>query len=176
MRSRRGFTLLEMMLASAVSAVVAVALGTFFIGVHRLVRQSSSVAQASLDLRAERDHLLFHSVHEGGNAYWGGLLSASRLEGVSSSGVRYTATGVDRSSGHPMSRSGQSYPNSVAAHADVGVGFADGDVRRRNLYAIRLTRTVGKETLAERVVVPIFGLEQRKGTPASDVFYDGISD
>ncbi len=75
MRTRKGFTLLEVMIASAISVIAMAALATFFLGVQRLVAHAFCVAQASLDMRAEREHLLFHAYHEGGNAYWAGALS-----------------------------------------------------------------------------------------------------
>ena len=164
MTARCGFTLLELMVASAISVVVATAIGTFFIGAHRLVKHSSSVARASLDLRAEREHLLFHSNHEGGNAHWGGLLSATDVDGSGTSQIRYTANGCDSGSGSSMSRSGQSYPNNDAKpHATVSIGSSSGST----LCSVILTRTIGDAdaghqvfTLKDRVLVPAFGKSQ----------------
>lgn len=173
MVERTGFTLLEMMIASAISVVVALALGTFFIGTHRLVRASHGLARASLDLRAEREHLLFHSDHEGGNALWAGLLSAWKTESLNKKKVTYTATGIDASSGVSRhDRNGKTYPSdAIEPHADeVALGFSSGAVQRGNLYAVTLTRTVQGETLSERVVIPIFGLEQEH--EAGRVFHD----
>ena len=163
MKARRGLTLLELMIASAISLVTAVALGTLFVGTHRLVKQSSSVARASLDLRAEREHLLFHSNHEGGSAHWGGLLSATDVRSGASE-VRYTANGCSRDSGFPMSRANQTYPNNDAkAHADVAIGSSSGST----LCSVILTRTIGDAdaghqvfTLKDRVLVPVFGMVQ----------------
>ena len=174
-RRRGGFTLVELMIALAISCTVLVALGTLFVGSHRLMRQSYGVARASLDLRAEREHLLFHSAHEGGSAFWGGLLSASKLESLKDGEARYTATGCDRNSGYPMSRNGQSYPNDLHATVDdIEFGFADGDLLRDNkkLYAVTLTRTVPNTgvTLSERVVVPVFGTAQT--TESRHLFHD----
>ena len=167
MTARRGFTLLELMVASAISVVIATAIGTFFVGAHRLVKQSSSVARASLDLRAEREHLLFHSNHEGGNAHWGGLLSATDVQSGSSQ-IRYTANGCDSGSGSSMSRSGQAYPNNDAKpHATVSIGSSSGST----LCSIVLTRTIGDAdagqqvfTLKDRVLVPAFGMSQSTST------------
>ena len=170
---RGGFTLIEILFVLFISCTVMVALGTLFVGSHRLVKQSYGVARASLDLRAEREHLLFHSNHEGGKAFWGGLLSASAPEGLKEDQVRYTAAGCDSDSGSSMSRSGQSYPNGLASTADeIAFGFANGDLRRNNLYAVTLTRTVSNTgvTLSERVVVPVFGTTQ--AADSSHVFHD----
>ena len=173
-RRRSGFTLVELMIALAISCTVLVALGTLFVGSHRLMRQSYGVARASLDLRAEREHLLFHSNHEGGSAFWGGLLSASKVESLAKDGVLYTATGCDRNSGYPMSRNGQSYPNDLHSTVDsTAFGFANGDLLRdKGLYAVTLTRTVPNTgvTLSERVVVPVFGTAQT--TESRHLFHD----
>ena len=158
MKARRGLTLLELMIASSITLVIATAVGTLLSGTYRLVNTSSSVARASLDLRAERDHLLFHSNHEGGNAYWGGLLSASGLGLSSSSRFVYTATGLDTSGGTPNSRSGQSYSCS-----DAGLLADCESLDGTNLFAVTLTRKIADNltfTLSERVVIPAFGREQ----------------
>ena len=172
---RGGFTLIEIMFVLLISCTVMMALGTLFVGSHRLMKQSYGVARASLDLRAEREHLLFHSAHEGGSAFWGGLLSASKLESLQDGEARYTATGCDRNSGSPMSRNGQSYPNDLHATVDdIEFGFADGDLLRDNkkLYAVTLTRKVSNTgvTMRERVVVPVFGTTQ--ATDSSHLFHD----
>ena len=73
---RRGFTLIEMMLATVVTAVLSVSLATLFVGIRRLVRQAYDDASLSLALRAERERALFNAVAEGGSVHWGGLLSA----------------------------------------------------------------------------------------------------
>ncbi len=173
MVERKGFTLLELMIASTISIVVALALGVFFVGTHRLVRASHGIARASLNLRAEREHLLFHSDHEGGNALWAGLLSAWKTEALSTKKVTYTATGIDTSSGVSRhDRNGKTYPSdAVTPQTDeVELGFSSGPVQRGNLYAITLTHTVQGETLQDRVVVPIFGLEQEH--ESGRVFHD----
>lgn len=184
---RGGFTLIEIMFVLLISCTVMMALGTLFVGSHRLMKQSYGVARASLDLRAEREHLLFHSAHEGGSAFWGGLLSASKLESLSSDRVRYAATGCDRSSGSVNTRSGQSYPDAgsvkpLADEISVGfsndaIGFQDSALRRENLYAITLTRTIAVEPfkMSERVIVPIFGTKQAHYRDG-DVFDDGEAD
>ena len=76
MNARKGFTLLEVMIASAIMVIAMAGVATLFTGIHRLVANAFCVAQASLDLRAEREHLLFHAYHEGGNAHWAGALSS----------------------------------------------------------------------------------------------------
>ena len=158
---RRGFTLVEMMIATGVSVVIALALATLVVGVRRLTARSFGVAMASLDLRAERDRLQFHSQEEGGNARWAGLLSASKISSVSSGRVQYTAVGVDAGSGGKMSRDNQTYSAGLRRINGVETEELEGT----DLFSVTLTRTVTtggvSETLKDRVVVPAFGVEQQ---------------
>ena len=162
---RRGFTLVEMMIATGVSVVIALALATLVVGVRRLTARSFGVAMASLDLRAERDRMQFHSLTEGGNARWAGLLSASKISSVANSEtsgrVQYTAVGVDAGSGGKMSRDSQAYSPGQCRVDCVGTEELAGT----DLFSATLTRTVTaggvSETLKDRVVVPAFGVEQQ---------------
>ena len=99
---RRGFTLIEMMLATVVTAVLSVSLATLFVGIRRLVRQAYD--DASLALRAERERALFNAVAEGGSVHWGGLLSAKDTQLPGDDAVAFTATGVQTESGAPLAR------------------------------------------------------------------------
>lgn len=182
---RGGFTLIEIMFVLLISCTVMMALGTLFVGSHRLMRRSYGVARASLDLRAEREHLLFHSVHEGGNVFWGGLLSSWELKQLSETKVRCAVTGLNldrpadqgpQSSSHRHDRE-RDYPdgNEIRPLVDeIEFGFADGDLLRDNgkLYAVTLTRTVPSTgvTMRDRVVVPVFGTTQ--ATDSLHVFHD----
>lgn len=166
----RGFTLVEMMVATGVSTIIALALATLVIGVRRLTLVTFGVAKASVDLRAERDRLQFHSLSEGGNARWAGLLSAGKIESVNSGGVRYTASGVDAESAVSMTRSGQTYDLDHPYRGRVDAVEAE-ELNGTRLFAVTLTRkypddesgtsAAGLEmTMADRVVVPAFGVEQ----------------
>ena len=159
---RPAFTLVEMTLATAVTAVLSVALATLFVGIHRLVRQSYADAALSLSLRAERERALFNAVTEGGSVYWGGLLSA---KGVSLSGgdaVAFTAIGVQTESRASLSRSGQ---RRSAAAIGNEQRTDEGDLL---LFAFTTEKTVADETRTARAVVPVFGVKQ--GTDALNVF------
>ena len=101
---RRGFTLIEMMLATVVTAVLSVSLATLFVGIRRLVRQAYDDASLSLALRAERERALFNAVAEGGSVHWGGLLSAKDTQLPGDDAVAFTATGVQTESGTPLAR------------------------------------------------------------------------
>lgn len=171
--SHRGFTLLEVMLALIIGSVAMIALGTLFVGSHRLMRQSYGVSLASLALRAEREHLLFHSVHEGGNVFWGGLLSATAVAAYGDAGVRYTPAGIELGefrNGGPMwsksrlgDRTNQLYPD---PDRDLPEGRSVESVRWSNrgdsVFAVTLRQEVAHTgvEMSDRVVVPVFGTKQ----------------
>lgn len=170
---RRGLTLLELMIASGISLVVALALATLVVGVRRLMVRSFGVARASLALRAERDRLQFHSLEEGGNALWAGLLSAGGVAGVMSDAVKYTSTGVDAGSGYSLApRGNQTYERVVYRTSPYPVYRIDGIetaywpiAPAKQLFAVKLTHEYPDKELpsfpdglrvimSDRVVVP----------------------
>lgn len=178
---RRAFTILELMIASGISLVVALALATLVVGVRRLMVRSFGVARTSLALRAERDRLQFHSLEEGGNALWAGLLSAGGFSGVMSDAVKYTSTGVDTWSRLSLGpRGGQVYervlyktsPYPVYRINDIETATLSAAPANR-LFAVTLTHEYPDKELpafpdglrvrtSDRVVVPelAFGEEE----------------
>ena len=72
---RAGFTLLEVMFATAIFSIVAASLATFFIGVQRLSRRAMATAELSVTMRELREKLLFHAQPAGDGVVRSGLLS-----------------------------------------------------------------------------------------------------
>ena len=60
-RSRRGFTLVEMLLAITIFSVVTAALVSSFVGGGRLMKVAFATAEMSLRARDLRERLLFHA-------------------------------------------------------------------------------------------------------------------
>lgn len=58
---RSGFSLVETLVASSISAVVMVAVASTFIFCQRMFKQTMAEAEASLAMREIRDKLLFHA-------------------------------------------------------------------------------------------------------------------
>lgn len=156
---RSAFTLLEVMLSTAITAVVVASLATFVIGTRRLIRGAYVESQLSLKLRAQRERVLFQTLREGGNVVWGGLLSARNLN-VDESRVRYTATGIDTASGQEMTRGSQT----------LGGAFETTLLSSHGLFLATLSETIDGETRTDRVVVPVFGMVQR--TDHDHLFFD----
>ena len=158
-KGRPAFTLLEVLMASAITALVAASLATFFVGSRRLIRDSYIESQLSLALREQRERVLFQTVREGGAVNWGGLLSAQDVK-VDDAKARYTAVGIDSSSGSAMERENQDW---------VGT-FEKSLVESHGIFFLTQSATIGEQTQSARVVVPVFGAVQR--TDLDHLFFD----
>ena len=158
-KGRPAFTLIEVLMASAITTLVAASLATFFVGSQRLIRDSYVESQLSLKLREQRERLLFQAMREGGNAAWGGLLSAQDVQ-VGDARARYTAVGIDSSSGRTMERGNQEWAGA----------FEKSLVDSHGISFVTLDAAVGDRTQTARVVVPLFGKVQR--TDLDHLFFD----
>ena len=80
--SRGGFSLVELMLTSAISVVILGAVASSFVGGMRLLKATFATAEMSLRSRDLRDRLLFHAapLHDG--TVWAGLLSGTNQNDV----------------------------------------------------------------------------------------------
>ena len=74
-RQRAGFTILEVMFATAIFSIVAASLVTFFLGVQRLSRRAMATAELSTSMRELREKLLFHAQPPDDGVVRAGLLS-----------------------------------------------------------------------------------------------------
>jgi len=63
--SRRGFTLVEMLITAAVSGVILLALATLFLGSDNLIGGIRQDVRGSLQERTERDRALFDPARTG---------------------------------------------------------------------------------------------------------------
>lgn len=75
--SRRGFTLVELMLTIAIFTLVVTAVGSAFIGGVRLLKATFATAEMSIRVRDLRDRLLFHAAPPHHDTVWAGLLSGT---------------------------------------------------------------------------------------------------
>ena len=80
--SRRGLTLVELMLATAIFSIVLAALGSSFIGGARLLKATFATAEMSLRARDLRERLLFHAAPPHDDTIWAGLLSGTNRADV----------------------------------------------------------------------------------------------
>lgn len=185
MKMRTGFTLIEVMITSTIMVIAMTAVATLFMGIHRLVSHSYCVARASLDLRAEREHLLFHTYHEGGNSYWAGALSAWHKVNVTqgseandiAGSLRFDVMGLEtwalrtrfgeRTAEYPPSSS-EKFVRAIVDGNTYKLNNSTGvTLKGSNLPILIPVKLVCKsgfgntvETYAQRVVIPVFGAAQ----------------
>ena len=147
---KKGFTLVEMMIASAVFAMVVAGVATMFTAVVRMSRTAFTEAELSLNMRQLREKLLFHAAPPTGAAASAGLLSGDislDLDGDSSAWLK---------------------PAGFVMLSDDSF-----DVSRKateNLYFINLRAEANGIVRRERIVVPVFGLDQLRND--GSVFHD----
>ena len=80
--SRVGFTLVELMITAAISAVILGAVVSSFVGGIRLLKATFATAEMSLRARDLRDRLLFHAAPTHNDTVWAGLLSGTNSADV----------------------------------------------------------------------------------------------
>ena len=201
-RRRAGFTLLEVMFATAIFSIVAASLVTFFIGVQRLSRRATATAELSVAMRELREKLLFHAQPPDDESVRSGLLSGSK-RGPSpiEAGIKvlvdapvFTLDGAAVSLGEiqllndsgRFKNDGASDPwrtlwfrfgGSVGGGASSGLEYLGDDVfedgvASLGLYFLNLSASEGGVVHGERIAVPVFGTEQVKNT--TSVFHDNL--
>ena len=199
---RAGFTLLEVMFATAIFSIVAASVATFFIGVQRLSRRAMATAELSTAMREMREKLLFHAQPAGDGVVWSGLLSGvSRGSSPIEAGIKvlvdapvFTLDGGAVSLGEiqllndsgRFKNDGASDPwrtlwfrfgGSVEGGASSGLEYLGDDVfedgvASLGLYFLNLSASEGGVVHGERIAVPVFGTEQVKNT--TSVFHDNL--
>ena len=192
---RRAFTLIEMMMAVAITVAVVGGVGSAFVGIVKMSKTAMAEAELSVRMRETREKLLFHAAPPHDGKVWSGLLSGET--GVES-GVKIrtstdafdTLTGgdasqtielvVSESNGHRrFTNDGDRYderwefrwldPGAIGMLPSDDV-LDDSVQTKKFLYSINLKATAAGVTRRERVVVPLFGKEQVK--EADNVFHD----
>ena len=201
-RRRAGFTLLEVMFATAIFSIVAASLVTFFIGVQRLSRRATATAELSVAMRELREKLLFHAQPPDDESVRSGLLSGSK-RGPSpiEAGIKvlvdapvFTLDGAAVSLGEIqlLNDSGRfkndgatdpwrtlwfRFGGSVEGGASSGLEYLGDDVfedgvASLGLYFLNLSASEGGVVHGERIAVPLFGVEQVKNS--TSVFHDNL--
>ena len=201
-RHRAGFTLLEVMFATAIFSIVAASLATFFIGVQRLSRRATATAELSLAMRELREKLLFHAQPPDDEVVRSGLLSgAARGPSPIEAGIKvlvdapvFAVDGGAVSTGEiqllndsgRFKNDGASDPwrtlwfrfgGSVEGGAGSGLEYLGDDVFEEGvaslgLYFLNLSASEGGVVHGERIAIPVFGAEQVKNS--TSVFHDNL--
>ena len=201
-RQRAGFTLLEVMFATAIFSIVAASIVTFFIGVQRLSRRATATAELSVAMRELREKLLFHAQPPDDETVRSGLLSGSKrgpspIEagikvlvdapvfavdgGTVSSGVIQLLNDSGRfkndGASDPWRTLWFRFGGSVEVGAGSGLEYLGDDVfedgvASLGLYFLNLSASEGGVVHGERIAVPLFGVEQVKNS--TSVFHDNL--
>ena len=98
---KRAFTFVETMVATAVSGVVILAVGSAFVFGLRMIREAMAQTELSLAARQLREKLLFRAAPQIGGVTYAGLLSGSSetsvLEGGASPNIQMSCKGIGSS-------------------------------------------------------------------------------
>jgi len=92
--SRTGYTLVELMVASAISLLILAGMGSAFLASHRLISQTMAEAEFALTARDLRDRLLFHAAPDYGGVAYAGLLSLTNMNAVTAVSTTLTGRGA----------------------------------------------------------------------------------
>lgn len=193
-KARRGFTLVELVVAGGISTLVLAGVASLFVGTYRLSRQALADTEAMIRLRAVRERLLFQAVPEHDGIWWAGVLSGSGRGVEGGTKILMNAYGIGLADGRARAQQIQ-----LVRHSEVVAGtwrgwlVNDGDrnspdwlrpsgagcipatdwlddteLAGRNLFFVLLETSVGGDSRRMRVAVPLFGTVQARNS--TDVF------
>ncbi len=192
-RSRLGFTLVEMIFATAIFTLVVGGVGTFMLGAYRMTKGAFAMTTLAVQQREVRERLLFRAVPMNNGVVWPGVLSGSRDGDVVEGGIKLlmAAPGVNLTTGVAVEPSGNNLQ--IVRHASNYGGYFvnDGDQTLRetwlrpmdsscvpdswvdestddNAVFITLGGALDGMGITNRVVFPKFGVIQ--STPSTDIF------
>ncbi len=135
-RARSGFTLVEMMFATAIFALVVGGAGTFMIGAYRMTKATFATTTLAVQQREVRERLLFRAVPMHDGVVWPGVLSGANDNGVVEGGAKLlmAAPGVDLSTGASVAPAGNNLH--IVRHSSGSGGYFanDGDQTQRDRW------------------------------------------
>jgi prepilin-type N-terminal cleavage/methylation domain-containing protein len=197
-RQTSGFTLVEMLFATTIFALVVGGAFTFMAGSYRMTKNAFATTTLSVQQREVRERLLFRAVPTHGGVAWPGLLSAasgrrSAVEGGAK--ILMSAGGVNLATGAAVEPTGGNLQ--IVRHASSLGGYFvnDGDQTLREKWLrpmgaacvpeswvdeptdcssvlVTLGGALDGVGVTNRVVVPRFGVVQP--TPSTGVFRGGL--
>ena len=194
---RGGFTLVEVLFATAIFALVMGGVGTFLVGAFRMTKGAFAMTTLAVQQRELRERLLFRAVPVHDGVVWPGVLSGGKervsvVEGGAK--ILMSAGGVNLATGAAVDPAGGNLH--IVRHASARGGYLvnDGDRTLRERWlrpmaaacvpaawveesadftSVRVT--LGGELdgvgVTNRVVAPRFGLAQP--TPSTAAFGEG---
>lgn len=190
MKRRRGFTLVELMLASAVMVLAIGGALSMFVAVQRMTRTSFTEAELSVRMRELREKLLFHVSPPHDGRIWSGVLSGMNQSNVVEGDLKILmnqAYGYDLTTAKVVDQRIELVPVTSGAVRFLGndgdrhderwatrwldpggiswlpeAGFVKSPPAAQNtVFYVELVASVNGVTRRERVAVPVFGKTQR---------------
>lgn len=159
---RKGFTLPEIMVATAISAIVLAAVCNFFIGAQRMMKLTLAQSELAIQSRALREQLLFHAGPSVGGS--SGLLSATDVTLVGAAKSRLDATLPRFANGSVATSENLSLDAGPVRLTDIAFDAPGDSMTASNRFFVTLSGqvTVGGLVVRhdERVAVPLFGRTQ----------------
>lgn len=158
---RRGFSLIETVLAASISVLMLASLFTFLLGSRRLLHLTFARTEFALQARQLRDHLLFHSPGAASDA--AGLLSAASAPSLSADArrLRVSVTGLSKTGATNVQQLALSGPWRQLDYSFFAPGTT---LSVSNRFYVNIVGAVDVGGLrcvhGERVVVPLFGRTQ----------------
>ena len=119
---KKGFTLMEFMIAGMVLAIVLTAVMSSFLTTQRMLKESMTESELALATRELREKLLFHVSPEVNGVHYAGLLSGTNATSV-----------VDASSG-------------IVSMNAVAVGSSLGDIQAKSMRLLLSNKSVAGES------------------------------
>lgn len=189
MKRRRGFTLVELTVASGIMVLAIGGVLSLFAGVRRMTGTAVSEAELSIRMRELREKLLFHAAPPHDGRVWSGVLSGTHTSSVVEGGrkiVMSRAYGYDLTGSQIVSQRIELVPVTSGSATFFG---NDGDrhderwrhrwldpggiswlsdryldstaLSRGSVFYVTLAASANGLTRRERVAVPVFGKAQR---------------
>jgi len=179
---RRGFTLVEMMFAVTITALVMGMLSGLLFGLPRVIQHAYSESELSVRMRLLRDKLLFRAEPISGSRVYAGILSGMSEDPdtlVNENRITAQALALDTASSGASSLVDQSINLSVTgmdSYLTDKTEIENRLISGQKIYFINLCAKrgegVGEVEHRERIVVPVFGAEQKRNV--TSVFHDNL--
>lgn len=166
---QRGFTLVEMLIAIAISGVVLGELMLIFVGLFRMQKERMWDSELATKLRVAREHLLFNAVPNEGDRSYGGILSATNL--VWSSPHITAAFQYADSDGSGVAENEDVSERFLVQNVDDGNEDVPPVYITNNLFFVNTAVTVDGSNRSERIAVPAFG---KSDTTLWEIFLDNV--
>lgn len=153
---RTGFTLVEMIIAVAISAIVIGELMMILVGLFQFEKNKMWDAELASKLRVAREHLLFNAVPTTGEKKYGGILSATNLV-WDSSHITAAFQYVDADGTPGVDPNKDVSERFLVQNVDNGEQDVSSVIVTNDFFFVNTAVTVDGSNRTERIAVSAFG-------------------